>query len=144
MRSNQEGIVWKEIQKKANPKEKAFNLRKSLIEISLGEKAAGQYIKGGRVLNVYTGELLKENIAVYEDRIAYVGPSEKMIGKKTRVWEAEGKFWFRVIWIPMPTPTCFIIRPPFPTRWSKPGRLPFFQICMTWPMPWAFPGLGRF
>jgi adenine deaminase len=77
--------------KKQTPKEKSFDLRKSLIEISLGEKAAGQFIKGGRVLNVYTGELLKENIAVFEDRIAYVGPSEKMIGKKTRVWEAHGK-----------------------------------------------------
>ncbi len=73
------------------PIEKAFNIRKSLIEISLGEKSAGQYIKGGRILNVYTGELLKENIAVYDDRIAYVGPSEKMIGKMTRVWEARGK-----------------------------------------------------
>jgi adenine deaminase len=65
--------------------------RRNLIEIALGEKAAEQYLKGGQVLNVYTGELLKENIAVYGDRIAYVGPSEKMIGKKTRILEARGK-----------------------------------------------------
>ncbi len=79
------------LSKEQTPIERAFNIRKSLIEISLGEKSAGQYIKGGRILNVYSGELLKENIAVYEDRIAYVGPSEKMIGKMTRVWEAQGK-----------------------------------------------------
>ena len=77
--------------KNQNPIENTLLIRKTLIEIALGEKAADQYIKGGQVLNVYTGELLKENIAVYDDRIAYVGPSEKMIGKKTRVWEAQGK-----------------------------------------------------
>ena len=77
--------------KNTNPLGKPLSIRKTLIEIALGEKMADQYIKGGQVLNVYTGELLKENIAVYDDRIAYVGPSEKMIGKKTRVWEAKGK-----------------------------------------------------
>jgi len=77
--------------KKPNPTEKALVIRKTLIEIALGEKAADQYIKGGQVLNVYTGELLKENIALYKDRIAYVGPSEKMIGNKTRAWRVKGK-----------------------------------------------------
>ena len=73
------------------PAGRPLNIRQALIEIALGERTADQYFKGGQVLNVYSGELLKENIAVYGDRIAYVGPSEKMIGKKTRVWEAQGK-----------------------------------------------------
>jgi adenine deaminase len=77
--------------KNRSPKEKTRWSRQTLIEISLGERAAEHYLKGGRVLNVYSGEILKENIAVYGDRIAYVGLSEKMIGKKTRVWEAQGK-----------------------------------------------------
>ncbi len=77
--------------KNRSPNEKSQWSRRTLIEIALGEKAADQYIKGGRVLNVYTGEILKENIATYSDRIAYVGPSEKMVGKKTRVWDGEGK-----------------------------------------------------
>ncbi len=77
--------------KNVNPEGSTLSLGKALIEIALGEKAAGQYIRGGQVLNVYTGELLRENIAVYGDRIAYVGSSEKMIGKNTQVWEAQGK-----------------------------------------------------
>ncbi|MBI4766200.1 MAG: adenine deaminase, partial [Deltaproteobacteria bacterium] len=77
--------------KNSNPKGGPLSIRRTLIEIALGEKAADQYIKGGQVLNVYTGELLRENIAVHGDRIAYVGCSEKMIGKKTRVWEAQGE-----------------------------------------------------
>jgi adenine deaminase len=74
-----------------NRKENALMFRKALISIALGEREADQYIRGGRVLNVYTGELLKENIALYRDRIAYVGLAEKMIGKETKVHEAKGK-----------------------------------------------------
>ncbi|MEW6187576.1 MAG: adenine deaminase C-terminal domain-containing protein [Thermodesulfobacteriota bacterium] len=70
---------------------KPGNLSRALIEIALGQRAAEHYFRSGRVLNVFTGELLKENVAVYKDRIAYVGPSEKMIGKKTQVEEVEGK-----------------------------------------------------
>lgn len=77
--------------KNSNPEGRPFSMRRALIEIALGEKTADQYIKGGQVLNVYTGELLKENVALHGDRIAYVGSSEKMIGKKTRIWEAQGK-----------------------------------------------------
>jgi adenine deaminase len=77
--------------KNTTPEGRPLNIRKTLIEIALGEKEADQYIKGGEVLNVYTGELLRENIAVHRDRIAYVGLSEKMIGKKTQIWEAQGK-----------------------------------------------------
>jgi adenine deaminase len=79
------------LKKNINPGERFLNIRKTLVEIALGERTTDQYIKGGRVLNIYTGELLKENVAVHGDRIAYVGLSEKMIGKKTRIWEAQGK-----------------------------------------------------
>ena len=75
---------------KKNQNENSLKLREALIEVALGEREADQYLRGGRVLNVYTGELLKENIALYRDRIAYVGLSEKMIGKKTRLIKAQG------------------------------------------------------
>jgi adenine deaminase len=65
--------------------------KKILIEVALGEQHADQVIRNGHLLNVYTGEILEENVALWEDRIAYVGTSERMIGRKTRVWEAEGK-----------------------------------------------------
>jgi adenine deaminase len=62
-----------------------------LIEIALGERAAEEYFRGGLVLNVFTGELLRENVAVYKGRIAYVGPSERMIGRNTRLHDMRGK-----------------------------------------------------
>lgn len=65
-------------------------LQKELIAIALGEKPAEEVIRGGRVLNVYTGELILENVALWQDRVAYVGSSQKMIGRPTRIREAEG------------------------------------------------------
>jgi adenine deaminase len=72
-----------------NGREAHLSLKKTLVAIALGEAEADQYIQGGRVLNVYTGELLKENIALFQDRIAYIGPSSKMVGARTKVWEAD-------------------------------------------------------
>lgn len=73
-----------------NQNKNPLMLRQALVEVALGEREADRYIRGGQVLNVFTGELLKENIALFRDRIAYVGLSEKMIGKKTRLVEAPG------------------------------------------------------
>jgi adenine deaminase len=70
---------------------KGETLRTCLIEIALGERAAEEYFRGGLVLNVFTGELLRENVAVYKGRIAYVGPSERMIGRNTRLHDMRGK-----------------------------------------------------
>ena len=66
-------------------------VKQGLIEVALGESPAQQVFRGGRVLNVYTGELIEETVALFQDRIAYVGPSEKTIGGKTKVWEAQGR-----------------------------------------------------
>ncbi len=61
-----------------------------LIQVALGQKPAHRYLRGGRVLSVYTGELLPHGVAVWGDRIAYVGNSEKMIGEGTEVVDLEG------------------------------------------------------
>lgn len=66
--------------------------RSELIEVVKGERPADLFIKGGTVINVYSGEFLKLNIAVYKDCIAYVGPSESPIGPETKVINAEGKY----------------------------------------------------
>jgi len=71
--------------------QEALSIQQSLIKIALGERPADGYIAGGRILNIYTGELLKENIALYRDRIAYVGPSKKMVGQETKVWEVKDR-----------------------------------------------------
>ncbi len=66
--------------------------RSELIEVAKGNKPADLYIKGGTVINVYSGELLKQNIAVYKDCVAYIGTSEASIGEQTKVINAEGKY----------------------------------------------------
>lgn len=66
--------------------------RSELIEVAKGIRPADLYIKGGTVVNVYSGELLKQNIAVCKDSIAYVGESEQLIGEHTQIINAEGMY----------------------------------------------------
>ncbi len=54
-------------------------------------KPADLFLKGGTIVNVYSGELLEANIAVKNDKIVYVGPSEHQAGKETRFLELQGK-----------------------------------------------------
>jgi len=41
-------------------------------QVALGERPAQQVFRGGRVLNVYTGQIIEETVALFQDRIAYV------------------------------------------------------------------------
>ncbi len=66
--------------------------RSELIDVAKGNLPADLFIKNGTVINVYSGEFLKQNIAIYKDCIAYVGTSDASIGKHTRVINAEGKY----------------------------------------------------
>lgn len=62
---------------------------KALVEVSKGVRPADLYIRGGRLINVYSGEIFEANVAVCRDRIAYVGLRQDMIGPETKVIEAE-------------------------------------------------------
>ncbi|WP_078411372.1 adenine deaminase C-terminal domain-containing protein [Priestia abyssalis] len=66
--------------------------RMELIEVAQGRRSADLFIKGGTVINVYSGEFLQHNVAVYKDCIAYVGESEAPIGENTKVIDAEGMY----------------------------------------------------
>jgi adenine deaminase len=46
------------------------------------------YVRGGTLLNVYTGELYLANVATLGERIAYVGLREDMVSARTTVIEA--------------------------------------------------------
>lgn len=46
---------------------------KNLIRVARGEKAPDLVLKGGRVLNVFTGEILRADVAVHDGIIAGVG-----------------------------------------------------------------------
>ncbi|MCM3168672.1 amidohydrolase family protein [Peribacillus frigoritolerans] len=50
------------------------------------------FIKGGTVINVYSGEFLQQNIALYKDCIAYVGQNEVKINENTTVIDANGLY----------------------------------------------------
>ncbi len=66
--------------------------RGELVEVAKGNIPADLFIKGGTVINVYSGEFLKLNVAIYKDCIAYVGESETAIGEHTKVIDAAGKY----------------------------------------------------
>ncbi|MGE5851008.1 MAG: adenine deaminase [Candidatus Methylomirabilota bacterium] len=44
-----------------------------LIAVARGERPADLVLRGGRVANVFTGELLREDVAIVDDRIAGLG-----------------------------------------------------------------------
>lgn len=66
--------------------------RLELIEVAQGQRPADLFIEGGNIINVYSGEFIEGNVAVYKGRIAYVGDSKGAIGETTQVIDAEGKF----------------------------------------------------
>jgi adenine deaminase len=65
--------------------------RAKLTRVARGEAPADLYLRGGTVLNVYTGELYPANVAVSGERIAYVGAREDMVGQRTRVLDVGGQ-----------------------------------------------------
>jgi adenine deaminase len=66
--------------------------RRRLIRVALGHEPADLLVRGGTVVNVYSGELVPANVAVLGDRIAYVGPLEEAIGPETEVVDARDLF----------------------------------------------------
>ncbi len=65
--------------------------RKRLTEVARGAAHADLYIRGGTLLNVYTGEVYPANVAVRGERVAYVGAREDMVGPRTTLLDASGK-----------------------------------------------------
>jgi len=63
-----------------------------MMRVALGQEPADLFVRGGIVVNVYSGELARTNVAVLGDRIAYAGPSEEAVGPETEVVDAEGYY----------------------------------------------------
>lgn len=65
-----------------------------LVAVAAGREPADLVIRGGKVVNVHTREVLEGwQVAIAEGRFAYVGPdASHCIGGDTEVIEAEGKF----------------------------------------------------
>jgi adenine deaminase len=63
-----------------------------LLAVALGEAPADLVITGGEVVNVYTGEVVRADVAVAEGRVAAVGPGlEALAGPATARIEARGR-----------------------------------------------------
>ncbi|MDP6178300.1 MAG: adenine deaminase C-terminal domain-containing protein [Desulfatiglandales bacterium] len=69
-----------------------LKLLQGLVSVSKGETGADVFFANGQVVNVYTGEILEMNVATYKNRIAYVGPSDKMVAEETLVLDVEGAY----------------------------------------------------
>jgi adenine deaminase len=64
--------------------------RRRLTAVARGAAVADLYVRGGTLLNVYTGELYLANVATLGERIAYVGLRDDMVSARTTVIEAAG------------------------------------------------------
>lgn len=65
--------------------------RRRLTDVARGDAPADLYVRGGTLLNVYTGEVYPAGVAVAGERIAYGGARDDMVGLRTRVLEASGR-----------------------------------------------------
>jgi len=65
--------------------------RRRLTDVARGAAHADLYVRGGSLLNVYTGEIYPAGIAAKGERIAYVGARDDMVGPRTRVVDARGQ-----------------------------------------------------
>jgi adenine deaminase len=66
--------------------------RQQLIDVALGRAFADTVIQGGRIVDVYTGEIRRADIAVRGGRIAAVGAIDGCIGPETGRIDATGLF----------------------------------------------------
>ena len=65
--------------------------RSALAAVARGDAKADRYVRGGLLLNVYTGEIYPANLAIAGERIAYVGLREDMVGPRTEMIDAAGR-----------------------------------------------------
>jgi len=65
---------------------------RELIRTARGEMNCDSYLQGGTVINVYSGEYIKTNVAIVGRRIAYVGASDRMVGAGTKIIPADNLY----------------------------------------------------
>ena len=62
----------------------------SLIRVAQGKEQADLVLRGGRVLNVYSGEILEQDVVIKGTRIAYVGDAKQLISSADQVMDVSG------------------------------------------------------
>lgn len=66
--------------------------RRELIDVAMGHVPADLIIRGGKLVNVHTGEIYPADVAVKSDRIAAVGEVSYTAGPETQVVDAAGGY----------------------------------------------------
>jgi adenine deaminase len=66
--------------------------REALIDVAMGYEPADAIIRNGRIVNVHTGTLHTDDIAIKGKRIAAVGDVDYAIGGGTTVIDAQGSY----------------------------------------------------
>ncbi|PZE20748.1 adenine deaminase C-terminal domain-containing protein [Paenibacillus xerothermodurans] len=61
----------------------------ALIAVSQCKAPATTWIRGAQVLQIYTGEISRLNVVMFEDRIAYVGEKEPLTDSNTQIIDAQ-------------------------------------------------------
>lgn len=70
-----------------------WDVTKTLADVAQGRRSADTVIRGGRLINVCTAEILDGlDIAIAEGRIALVGDASACIGETTEVIDASGLY----------------------------------------------------
>ena len=66
-----------------------------LIDVAMGRAAADLVVRGGRWVNVHSGEIIPgTDVAIAAGRFAFVGADARhAIGERTKVIEADGRRW---------------------------------------------------
>jgi len=73
--------------------EDTLESRRTLMEVALGRREPDLCLLNGRLVNVYSGEILDgQQILVWGKHIAYAGPPAREVGSETEVIDVEGSF----------------------------------------------------
>ena len=68
-------------------------VRTRLIRVALGDEPAETVVRGARVVNVFTREIVAADVVIAAGRIAAVGDSaEQLIGPDTEIIDADGRY----------------------------------------------------
>lgn len=74
-------------------KKPLWEVSQTLVAVAGGTKPADTVIRGGKLVNVCTAEILEDiDIAISEGRIALVGDADACIGEGTEIIDAKGQY----------------------------------------------------
>ncbi len=69
-----------------------YEVNETLIDVAMGRVNADVVLKNANLVNVCTGEIVKSDIAIKGERVAFVGDASHTVGNTTRVFNIDGKY----------------------------------------------------